>query len=152
MRILSFPENSFISVCALGAVLWLGVPGYTDQRAAAQQAVGSAAVRIEDVDERVGPFLIAGENYTVVVGKKRLASVSESAFLQTVARVEIINASGNVVYSKTFPAAIEQGHFQSTVSASAQLTSGTTGTGLVIRYFERRAVSIPLNRGNYLAW
>src|SRR5512135_1265461 len=128
MRILPFPENSLISVCALAAVLWLAVPGRTDQKVAAQKAGGSADTRVEDAEERAGPFLIAGVNYTVVVRQKRLASVSESAFLQTAARVEIMDESGNVVYSKAFPAAIEQGQFQSTVSASAQLTSGRTGS------------------------
>jgi hypothetical protein len=137
MKILSFPESSLISLWALGAVLWLGVPGRTYQGAAAQQASGSAGTQVEDAEVRSGPFLIAGENYTVVVQQKRLASASESAFSQTLARVEIVDASGNVVYSKAFPAAIERGHFQNTVSASTQPTSGTTGTGLVMRYVER---------------
>jgi len=141
MRVLSFPKNAFISLCALVAVPWLGVPGLSDQRAAVQQAGGSTDARVEDADERAGPFLIAGENYTVVLRQKRLPSASESAFLQTLARVEIIGASGNVVYSKVFPAATEQGHFQNTVSASTQLTSGKTGSGLVMRYVDRRAAS-----------
>lgn len=139
MKIRNFRENSLISLCALGAILWLTVPGRTDQRAAAQQAGGSADARVEDAEERAGPFLIAGESYTVVLRKKQLASAAAS--LQTVASVEIIDASGNVAYSKAFPAAIEQGHFQSMISASAQLSTGATGAGLVLRYVEQRAAS-----------
>jgi len=92
MKILSIPESSLISLCALGAVLWLGVQGRAEQRAAAQQASGSADTQVEAAEVRSGPFLIAGENYTVVVQQKRLASASESAFSQTLARVEIVDA------------------------------------------------------------
>lgn len=139
MRIPSFSKNSLISICSLGAVLWLGLPSRTVQSAFAQQTGGSADARISDAEERAGPFPIAGENYTVVLRKKRLAG--ESGPVQSVERVEIIDTSGNPAYSSTFPAAVEQGRFQGIISASAQLSTGATGTGLVVRYVEQRATS-----------
>jgi hypothetical protein len=57
------------------------------------------------------------------------------------AALEIRDAAGNASYQKVFSYAIDQGHFQSSLSASARLASGKTGTGLVIHYVERTAAA-----------
>lgn len=121
--------------------MWLGLPNRIVHGASVEQTGSSAEAKTSDTEERAGPFLIAGENYTVVLRKKGLASASGPGIAQTISGVEIIDASGNAVYSKSFPIAAEQGHFQSTVSASTQLRTGATGTGLVIRYVEQRGTS-----------
>jgi hypothetical protein len=141
LKILSPAKASFIIVYALATFLSIGAQGSTDLRVSAQQAVGSEDTRAKDTEERDGPFLIGGQNYTVVLRKKRFANLGDSATLETLLRVEIMDASGAVVYSKEFPAAIEQGRAQSFVSVSAQLISGKTGNGLLMRYVERRAAS-----------
>jgi hypothetical protein len=92
---------------------------------------------VEDAKQPTGPFAIAGQNYTVVLHEKRLAGVSGSGFVQTLAGIEIRDAAGNVAYQEVFPSAIEQGRFQRSLSASADVISGKTGAGLVVHYREQ---------------
>jgi hypothetical protein len=109
--------------------------GTAAQQVGPQQAESS--VRIEDTEQRSGPFAIAGQGYNTVLHEKRLISASGITLGQTVVGLEIRDAAGNVSYEKTFSYVIEQGRFQRTLSASPQFNSGKTGTGLVIRYSER---------------
>jgi hypothetical protein len=141
MRILLFLEKSPLPFCALAGCLCLGVQSLSGQPATLQQRITSAGGRVEDIEQRTGPFAIAGQNYTVVLHGKRLVNVSDPTLVQTVAGVEISDATGNVSYRKIFPYAIEQDRFQRSLSASAQLASGKTGAGLVIHYREQMAVS-----------
>jgi hypothetical protein len=119
----------------------MGVQSLSGQPATLQQPSTSAGGRVEDIEQRTGPFAIAGQNYTVLLHEKRLVNVSGPALVQTLAGVEISDAAGNVSYPKIFPYAIEQDRFQRSLSAFAQLASGKTGAGLVIHYREQMAVS-----------
>jgi hypothetical protein len=121
--------------------LSLGVQSLSNRPPAPQQPSPSTDNRVEDAEQRIGPFAIAGQNYTVVLHEKRLTSVDAPAFARTLAGMEIKDAAGNVSYQIGFPYAIEQGRFQRSLSASAQLASGNTGTGLVIYYREQTAAS-----------
>lgn len=121
--------------------LCLGVQSLSSRPPAPQQPSSSTDNRVEDAEQRTGPFAIAGQNYTVVLHEKRLTSVDAPAFARTLAGIEIRDAAGNVSYQRSFPYAIEQGRFQRSLSASAQLASGNTGTGLVIYYREQTAAS-----------
>jgi hypothetical protein len=96
-----------------------------------------SSVRVEDTEQRSGPFAVAGQGYTTVLHEKRLISASGITLGQTVVGLEIRDAAGNVSYEKDFSYVIDQGRFQRTLSASPQFDSGKTGTGLVIRYSER---------------
>jgi hypothetical protein len=96
---------------------------------------------VEDSEDRAGPFPIAGQNYVVVLHEKRLAGVSDSPTASTLASVELRDVGGSESYSKAFPYAIEQGHFERSLSAFPQPVSGKTGAGLVIHYIERTASS-----------
>jgi hypothetical protein len=108
---------------------------------ASQQSSSSTDNPVEDAEQRTGPFTVAGLDYFVVLHDKRLTSVDAPAFARTLAGIEIKDADGNVSYQRGFPYAIEQGRFQRSLSASAQLASGNTGTGLVIYYREQTAAS-----------
>ena len=119
----------------------MGVQSLSGQPATLQQPSTSAGGRVEDIEQRTGPFAIAGQNYTVLLHEKRLVNVSDPTLVQTVAGVEISDAAGNVSYRKNFPYAIEQDRFQRSLSAFARLASGKTGAGLVIHYREQMAVS-----------
>jgi hypothetical protein len=141
MRILPCLEKSLLPICALAGSLCLGVQSLSGQPDAPQQPSTSADGRVEDAEQRTGPFAIAGQNYTVVLHEKRLANVSDPTFAQTLAGVQISDAAGNASYQKAFSYAIERGRFQRSLSASAQLVSGKTGAGLVIHYREQTAVS-----------
>jgi hypothetical protein len=81
----------------------------------------------------LGPFSIAGRDYTVELETKKVipGSNNESG---TVVAMEIRDAAGAVQYRRTFP--YVQGtedDFQSW-SVSAQLLTGTNGTGLLVSY------------------
>jgi hypothetical protein len=141
MRILRFLERSLLAFCALAGCQCLGVQNLSGQPATLQQRITLAGGRVEDIEQRTGPFAIAGQNYTVVLHGKRLVNVNDPTLVQTVAGVEISDAAGNVSYRKIFPYAIEQDRFQRSLSAFAQLASGKTGAGLVIHYREQMAVS-----------
>jgi hypothetical protein len=141
LKVLSPAKATLIIVCALVTFLLIGAQGSTDLKAGAQQAAGSEDTRVKDTEERDGPFIIGGQNYIVLVQKKRLANLDDSASLETLSRVEITDASGAVAYSEEFPAAIEQGRAQSLVSVSLQPASGKTGNGLLMRYVEHRVAS-----------
>jgi len=117
MRILLFLEKSLLPFCALAGCLCLGVQSLSGQPATLQQRITSAGGRVEDIEQRTGPFAIAGQNYTVVLHGKRLVNVSDPTLVQTVAGVEISDAAGNVSYRKIFPYAIEQDRFQRNLSA-----------------------------------
>jgi hypothetical protein len=139
MRILRFLEKSLLLVFALAGSLCLGVQSLSARPASPQQPSASPGNRVEDAEQRAGPFTLAGQNYTVLLHQKRLASVRDGALAQTLAGVEIRDAAGNVSYQKSFPFAIEQGRFQRSLSASAQLATGKTGAGLIIHYSEQTA-------------
>jgi hypothetical protein len=142
MTIPSFLAKSLLPICALTGSLCLGVQSLCRQPAAPQQQPGTSAEgRVEDADQRAGPFAIAGQSYTVVLRQKRLANVSDPSFARTLAGVEIADAAGNVSYQKVFSYAIGQGRFERGSSASAELARGKTGTGLVIYYREQTAAS-----------
>jgi hypothetical protein len=132
--------KSLLPICALAWSLCLGAQSLSGQPATPQQTT-SAESRIEDAEQRAGPFAIAGQSYTVVLHEKRLANVSDPTFARTLTGVQITDAAGNVSYQKAFSYAIEQGRFERGFSASAQLLSGKTGTGLVIYYREQTAAS-----------
>ncbi len=141
MRSLPFLEKSLLPKCVLAVFLCLGVQSLSGRPAASQQPRTSADGRVENADQRVGPFAIAGHNYTVVLHGKRLASVSDPALAQTLAGVEISDGPGNAIYQNTFPYAMEQGRFQRSLSASVEQVSGKTGAGLVIHYREQASTS-----------
>jgi len=133
------PANTPIS--ALVLFLCLGAPAFYAQPLAPQQSRTSPDRRIQDVEQRAGPFAIAGQNYTVVLREKRLANVSAPALSQTLAGVTILDSAGNVSYQNAFSWAVEAGRFPRILSASVQLASGKTGAGLVIYYREQTAAS-----------
>jgi hypothetical protein len=122
--------------------LWyLGALRLSGQSAAPPQPSAVADGRVADTEERAGPFSIAGENYTVVLRKRRLETPGDPALAQTLSGMEIRDAAGNVSYQKPFPPVIERGRFQRALSATPELASGKTGAGLVIHYREETANS-----------
>ncbi len=141
MRNLFCLEKSLLSICTLAGFLYLGVQSLSGRPVVSQQPSTSAAGRVEDAEQRTGPFAIAGQNYYVILHEKRIVSVRDSTLAQTLAGVEIDDAAGHLSYQKMFSDPIEQGRFQRSLSASAELASGKTGAGLVIHYLEQTAAS-----------
>jgi hypothetical protein len=111
-------------------------------QAPTQQAGPSAgAAHLEDVEEHLGPFQIAGQSFTVVLRKKRLPEAKELG--ETVVALEIQDAVGSILYRRTFRYQVEGGTFPCTWSVSAGILAGTNGAGLLVNYGSYCEVSAP---------
>jgi hypothetical protein len=143
MRIHLHLEKTLLLICGLAGSWNVGVQSLIGQPALPQQSGTSVNIRIEDAEERAGPFVIAGQNYNVVLHLKRLANASDPGVAQTLASMDILETSGNLAYQEAFPYPVEQGRFLRNLSASAQPASGKTGAGLVVHYLERTGASQP---------
>ncbi|HYL64118.1 MAG TPA: hypothetical protein VE077_16005, partial [Candidatus Methylomirabilis sp.] len=85
-------------------------------------------------EERLGPFAISGNNYTVVLHKKHLAVTEngDPCNADGVVAMEIVDAAGTVQYQRTYPLwADDEGVSAWTVSA--YLLKGANNTGLLMR-------------------
>jgi hypothetical protein len=82
------------------------------------------ASRLEDVEQRLGPFAITGQSFTVVLHEKRLKGAPESHLAHTLTALDIRDQNGVNVYQKVFPVEVAQGKFKQTVRASARLLVG----------------------------
>lgn len=129
----------------LAGMFWLAGQTFGGQATATQQPGAPRSGNVEDVEERVGPFSIASQSYTVVLHEKRIPGLNETAFARALAAIEIQDAGRNTVYQKTFrvSVAMEQERFDHSVSAAAELVTGKTGAGLVIHYREDTATPPP---------
>ena len=94
-------------------------------------ALTSPASALEDAEERLGPFRIDGQDFTVVLHLKRLpgARGDEDAALTV---LEIHDRSGAIQYRETFSYSVEAGAFLDSCMASAQLLKGGFASGLLI--------------------
>jgi len=94
--------------------------------------VGQAQVKLERFDRELGPFDIGGKQFTVVLHKKQIGANPDTQ--QTLARVEIKDASGTMHYGRSLPLQLSGEEFQFTVDASAQLLQGARSSGLLLTY------------------
>ena len=94
-------------------------------RAAQLGAVPAEQPKVEDVEERQGPFTIKGQTFTVVQHLKRLPG----QFDQTLSLLEIVDSGGVVQYRDAFPYAVEYGGF---CGARVKTISGSNGAGFLL--------------------
>src|SRR5689334_15402248 len=104
-----------------------------------QTATPADSSAVDDIQEQRGPFAIGEQNYTVLMHSKHLSKASIPRFTQTLAALEIHDATGTAVYEKNFPYTLAEGRFQQSLSASAERLEGKTGAGLMIRYVQQTA-------------
>ncbi|MGC2464873.1 MAG: hypothetical protein WA517_06725 [Candidatus Acidiferrum sp.] len=85
-------------------------------------------------EERLGPFAISGNNYTVVLHKKHLSvtEAGEPYSADGVVAMEIVDATEAVTYGRTYPLFADD-EALSAWSVSAYILKGTNGTGLLMR-------------------
>jgi len=83
---------------------------------------------------RLGPFSIAGRDYTVELHTKKVRPGSTDEQDDTVVAMEIRDAAGSIQYRRTFPYVEAKEEYFASWSVSAQLLIGTNGTGLLISY------------------
>ena len=83
--------------------------------------------------ERLGPFAIAGNDYTVVLHKKHLAPNQDSAPAGTdgIVAMEIVDATGAIQYQRTYPLWADS-EAVSAWQVSPHLLKGTNGIGLLV--------------------
>lgn len=94
---------------------------------------------LQDIDQSVGPFVIAGQSFTIVLHDKFIAGVSPGVFTRTLTKLELRDRSGHVLYQKTFPYKLNGNRFQEVVTASARLLPGDNLTGLLVTYTHQPA-------------
>jgi hypothetical protein len=102
-----------------------------------------AALRVADeVEQRLGPFSIAGKKYTAVL-RKQLPAGAKPGEGRTVVSMEIRDAAGVSQFSRAFANEGGGDGFVSTVSVSVIPLSGATGQGLLVSYDEDSEPSAP---------
>jgi hypothetical protein len=134
---------------ALLSVAWaLRAQGPPSRQANDGQAKTSADMPpLEDVEQRLGPFSLKDENFTVVLHEKRLPGARDPLFSQTLATLEVLDGKGAVQYQRIFKFGVEGERFERSLTASARILSGKYFTGLLISYRLRLA-----NGENAEAW
>jgi hypothetical protein len=102
---------------------------------AAKSAVASA--------NHLGPFSIAGKDYTVEMETRKVRPGANDDSGDTVTAMEIRDAAGTVLYRRTFPYVEATADYFESWSASAQPLAGTNGVGLLINYGSYSEPSAP---------
>jgi hypothetical protein len=130
-----------VAMALVPVMMWaLGPQNPSAQQANNRLAKTSAEMpQFEDVEQHLGPFSLQGQNFIIALDEKRLPGASDPRFAKTLATIEIREATGAVLYQKTFPQGAEGGKFQRSLTASARLLSGRYFTGLLISYRLRLA-------------
>ena len=86
---------------------------------------------LEDIEEMQGPFLIAGQDFTVVLHYKR-SPRDGGLDSRALASLDIRDAAGAVQYRESFSYLVEGGTFSETCTAGISLLRGSNGTGLLV--------------------
>jgi hypothetical protein len=139
--VIQLKRKSLLRICVVVASLPTGVQAFPSRPFRPHQASASADNPLREAEQRFGPFAIGEQPYTLILHEKTLGNVTDPALVRTLSKVEIVDAAANTSYERNFSSAIENGRFQRTISASAQLMSGATGSGIVILYRETTAPS-----------
>jgi hypothetical protein len=89
---------------------------------------------LEDAEQRLGPFRIGGQDFTVVLHLKRLARAQPADRPEepALSLLEIHDASGSILHEEMFSYTLEAGAFSESCTASARLLKGGFTTGLLI--------------------
>jgi hypothetical protein len=93
--------------------------------------------------ERLGPFSLAGKDYSVLLRKKKRQPGSTQESGETVVVMEIQDATGAIEYQRTFPSQAEIQGFSDAWFASAAILTGRSGSGLLVNYSADSEPSAP---------
>jgi len=99
-----------------------------------QTPIATESAKTESTGRRLGPFVIGGSEYRVVLEEKPRLPGSTQETGNTVVKMEIQDSMGNVAYERTFPVQTELEGFSDAWSVTATVLAGRTGTGLMINY------------------
>ena len=101
------------------------------QVSASQSEPQSGGQRMLEIPQTLGPFSFAGQTFSVVLRQKFLPDSPDPKLAQSLASLEVQDATGTVLYQKTFPYTVSDGHFTRPVTAFAQLLVGIGDTWFV---------------------
>jgi hypothetical protein len=101
---------------------------------APQTAAITGAAQNDESQERLGPFSLAGKDYSVLLRKKKRQPGSTQEIGDTVVGMQIQDASGALEYQRTFPYQAEIQAFSDAWFVSAAILAGTNGSGLLVNY------------------
>lgn len=127
----------------LTAPIWLALPSFlclavilasaTTRCPAAEGEVREPQPRLEDAEERLGPFRIGGQEFTVVLYLKRLVQAQpDRPDEPALVGLAILDASGAIQHQETFSYSMEAGAFSESCMASTQLLQGGFASGLLV--------------------
>jgi hypothetical protein len=135
------PISKRIATMALLSAFWpLHAQTPPGAQATTENANSSAErTKLEDVEQRLGPFSFHGETFTVVLHEKHMPGARDPLFSQTLDTVEVRDATGAVQYQRVFKFGVEGERFERSLTASARLLSGKYFAGLLISYRLRLA-------------
>ena len=94
-------------------------------------ASGDSAQELQDIEERQGPFRLAGQDFTVVLHYKR-SPRDGGLGSRALVSLDIRDDAGAVQYQESFLYSVEGGTFPEICSADVNLLRGSNGTGLLI--------------------
>ena len=125
------------SVFFFAGLLWVfcALPPHT-----LAQPESSPKAVLQDVSETLGPFVIAGESFSVVLHSKSLMGVAGANRSRTLVDLEIRDHSGAALYRKAFPYHVSESGFDQVIRASVRLLPGDNLTGLLVTYTREPAV------------
>ncbi len=87
--------------------------------------------KLEDVEERRGPFTLGGQVFTAALHYKRLLGKT-GPDAQALESLDILNAAGAVQHHETFSFSLEKGVFSEDCSVDIQYLHGSNGEGLLL--------------------
>jgi len=93
-----------------------------------------AQVRLEDFAQRLGPYAIGPQKFSVVLHKKRMAIGGDPETQETLSSIEIRDAAGALHYERSLPFRLAGSAFQYTIDASAEVLQGKQARGLLVSY------------------
>ena len=120
----------FLSMTSAAGMAGLAIAGLQEQAA--------PSVQIEDIANRLGPFEIGGQQFTVLLRMKRVlgpGAVVDPDFQETLETVEILGPDGAIHHEQSFLLPeVSGGSFVETTHATAQFLQGSQGSGLLLTH------------------
>jgi hypothetical protein len=99
VRIRDFVSRIIVTTALLSVAWELKAQSPPTPQASSGQPKTSADIpQLEDVEQRLGPFSLEAESFTVVLHEKRLPGARDLLFSQTLGTLEIVDGKGAVQY------------------------------------------------------
>ena len=139
---------AFVLIAAAIAVVWEVSRVRFQSDPPSNSEILDVTATAQDRADRLGPFVIGGAAYRVVLQEKPRLPGSTQETGNTVAKMEIQDSAGTVAYQRTFPVQSPLEGFSDAWFVTAKVLTGRSGTGLMIRYDLDSEPSAPTPENN----